>query len=163
MTKPAPAHWVDHDPVTSDAVHNAAVIAVAETLFAVSSDEAPQALSRLDYEVADMRQRIGGKGMFVFGLSVFALYWIAPLWSLTLPTLARHSLEKRADILERWERSPFGMSLFAVKAILCIVWFEGADAAAGMKFDGQPLRTSRPLPGSALAMTPSSPQEVSHG
>lgn len=77
--------------------------------------------------------------MFVFAFALFCLTWLAPLWSFSLPTLGSLSLEKRAHALERWERSPFGMTLFAVKAILCILWFEHPDAAAHMGFDGRPL------------------------
>jgi hypothetical protein len=77
--------------------------------------------------------------MFVFGLCVMVVTWIAPLWSLLPVPLGVLGLERRARVLERWERSPFGMTLFAVKAVLSIVWCEHPDAAREMGFDGRPL------------------------
>ncbi len=159
-----PAHWVSHDSEASSPGRavNPAVIAVAEVLFqthASQPDRAP--LERLDAEVADMRSQISGLGMLVFALGLFAITWVAPLWSFKLPRFARHDAATRAHILERWERSPFGMSLFAVKAILCIVWFEHPDAAAHMNFDGQPLRPSL-APGANTSVLPT-PTAVTEG
>lgn len=77
--------------------------------------------------------------MFVFGLCVVVVTWLAPLWSLLPVPLGALGLERRTRVLERWEQSPFGMTLFAVKAVLSIVWCEHPDAAREMGFDGRPL------------------------
>lgn len=136
-----PEYWVDQDYEAGERFEGgAAVKAVAAVLFARADGPAPDARLRwLASRVQDMRERIGGRGMFVFRVAVLLAMWAAPLWSLRVPPLSRHEIPVRARVLERWERSPFGMSLFAIKAILCIAWFEHPAEAAAMRFDGRPL------------------------
>lgn len=90
----------------------------------------------------EMHRDIGGRGMFVFGFGLWAVTWLAPLWSFRLPSLGRHEMAVRRAIVERWERSPFGMSIFAVKAILSILYFEHAGAAEELGFDGAPMKVT---------------------
>jgi hypothetical protein len=54
-----------------------------------------------------------------------------------LPPIRRLSFEDTERALERFERSPMGMMLFAVQTLVCIVYFEHPDAAAEIGFDGQ--------------------------
>ncbi|MFT6397688.1 MAG: hypothetical protein ACJAYU_002443 [Bradymonadia bacterium] len=96
----------------------------------------------LEARLAEMRREVGGRGMFVFGFGLWAVSWLAPLWSFRTPSLGRHDLPARRAIVEKWERSPFGLTIFAVKAILCILYFEHPGAAEELGFDGEPLRTS---------------------
>lgn len=135
-----PSHWVARPEAVHPTARPTAVRAVAGVLFATpEGPPSDEALAWLDAQVQRHRRDVGGRGMFVFAFALFSLTWLAPLWSFRLPTLGRLSLERRAHVLERWERSPFGMTLFAVKAILCILWFEHPDAAEHMGFDGRPL------------------------
>lgn len=60
----------------------------------------------------------------LFRLSLFGVVWLAPLLILRPPTFSRLAHADRLRALHRFERSPFGLSLFALKAMLCIVWFE---------------------------------------
>ncbi len=80
--------------------------------------------------------------MLVFGFGLWAVTWLAPLWSFRIPSLGRHEVSARREIVEKWERSPFGMTIFAVKAILSILYFEHAGSAEELGFDGRPLRDS---------------------
>lgn len=116
------------------------LVAVAEVVFAGSCGRpAPERLNWTVGEVADILHRVGGKGAFVYRLSVWMVAWIAPLYVWSLPSFRRLSFEKRVAALERFEHSVFGMMVFAIKALLCIVYFEHADAARELNFDGRCL------------------------
>lgn len=144
-----PAYWADPNPADpGEAVGGAAIRAIAGVLFATHEGPPPEDRLRwLAARVHDHRARVGGRGMLVFRIAVFAAMWIAPLWSFRLPTLSRLPHEARVEVLDRWERSPAGMSLFAIKAILCIIWFEHPAEAEAIGFDGLPL-TPDPARGS---------------
>jgi len=92
-------------------------------------------LNWLCARVDEFVSEVGGKGALAFRLSLFATSWLAPLWSFRLPRLRRTPFEERVKILDRWERSPFGMSLFAIKAFATMHYFEHPDVAAEVSFD----------------------------
>jgi len=113
---------------------------LAATLFATADGAPPEERLRwLVAETADFVGRIGWRSRFVFKLSLFVTVWLAPLLSFRLGALHWYGQERRTHILERFERSFAGLAMLAVKAILCILYFEHPDAAAEIGFDGSCL------------------------
>lgn len=140
----AEEHWIDHeahgDVAPPRKAWVKAVYAVAEVLFATVDGPPPaERLRWLCRETEDMMTRVRGRGVFVFRLSVVLVSWLAPLLVLRLPTVRRVAFERRAVALDRYERSPLGMTLFVIKAMLCILYYEHPDAATDVGFSGQPL------------------------
>ncbi len=112
--------------------------ALADVMFADDSGAPPSA--RIDWtvrQVAEFCRRVGGKAVFIFRLALWAISWVGPLMFFSLPPLRRHTFERRAEIMHRFERSPFGLALFAVKAFLCMHYFEHPDVAEEVHFDGE--------------------------
>lgn len=143
MTEPAElttaSHWVatreEVQAVGAPSGWTRRVATVTEVFFARDGAAPPPDRVRWTSErVRAFCDRVGGKAVFAFRLSLFAVTWVAPLLSLRLPTLGRHSLEERASIIDRFEHSPFGMSIFAVKAFLCMHYFEHPDVAREIGF-----------------------------
>ena len=113
--------------------------AVTEVMFADDDGLPSEARMRwLCAETKNYVDSIGGKGAFVFRLGLFATDWIAPLFVLKPPPLRRMHWVDRVIALKRYEASPFGLSLFAVKAFASMVWFEHPEVAAKVGFDGAP-------------------------
>ena len=114
-----------------------AVHGLAEVVF--ETDDGPPPAARLDWlcaELGDFFPRVGWRSRLVFRFSLLIIGLVAPLLVFRPWPLRWIPLHKRAAALERFERSPFGMALFAVKAILCIVYFEHPEAAAEIGVDG---------------------------
>lgn len=139
-----PEHWVDQHPERLGAPlaigWHRDLHALAAVLFA--KDEQPPPDARLNWtvrQIDDMLEKIGGRGRFVYRMSLRVVSWLAPLLVFSLPKLRRLSFEKRAHALERFEAGPAGMMLFALKAMLCIVYYEHPDAAREIGFDGRGL------------------------
>lgn len=140
----AEEHWIDHEAYADVAPPRRAwvkaVYAVAEVLFATKDGPPPpDRLRWLCRETEDMMTRVRGNGVLVFRLSIILVSWLAPLLVLRLPTVRTVAFERRAVALDRYERSPLGMTLFVIKAMLCILYYEHPDAAADVGFNGQPL------------------------
>ena len=136
-----PAHWVDQSPALASPPPRGGFArnlhAFASVQFATAAGAPPEA--RLNWAVAQVSAMIAatpGRGAFVYRLSVFVMAWVAPLLIFRLPTFQRLGFEQRVHALERFERSPFGMMLFAIKALICIVYYEHPDAAVEVGFDG---------------------------
>jgi hypothetical protein len=102
---------------------------IAEALFS-SENGAPRA-ERIDWLAAELGQyleRAGWRsgGFYKLGLLLVAL--LAPLLIFRPAPLWRLSLEDRIRALRRMERS-FASIFLPVKAVLCIIYYEHADAA----------------------------------
>jgi hypothetical protein len=111
--------------------------ALAEALF--TTGEGPPPAERLDWLVEDLDDligRVGTRGKLVFRLCLFAVSTIAPLLAFRLLPFRFLSSETRMRALERMERSPFGLAVFAAKALLCIVYYEHPDSARMIGYDG---------------------------
>jgi hypothetical protein len=139
MTSP-PEYWVARDvddaPEPSGWTRNLA--AVAEVVFADADGPPPP--DRIAWTVQQVRsfcERVGGKAVLVFRLALFAITWIAPLFTLSLPPLRRHDIGRRQKIVHRFENSIFGLTIFAAKAFLCMQYFEHPDVAEEVNFDGE--------------------------
>ena len=139
-----PKHWVAHDSAMVD--HPApkgwlkGVYAVAEALF--TAPEGPPDEHRLRWlcaEIADFVVRIGPKPRFLYRFALFAVIWIAPVWVLRPLPGKWGSVERRIRLFNRIERSVLGPALLAVKAIMCIIYYEHPESAHEIGFDGQCL------------------------
>lgn len=116
----------------------AAALAVAECLFA--SEAGPPPKARLDWlgrELDDFLERIGADARSSYLLGLFALSVLGPLLSVSLTPLRAMDLERRAKALSKVESSFASGLLLAVKAMLCIIYYEHPDAAASIGFDGR--------------------------
>lgn len=99
--------------------------AVAQGLFATEAG-APDA-SRVEEVVDDFLDfiaRAPTRGRWIMILSLFALVWVAPLFVARMPTLEGLEVDRRAEALDRVEKSVLGPAALAPKAILCLLWFE---------------------------------------
>lgn len=124
-----------HMPAWLRAAHG-----LSEVIF--EGEDGPPPRERLDWlcaELGDFFSRVGWRSRLVFRVSLFVIGAVAPLLVLRPWPLRWHPLRRRAKALARFERSPFGMALFAVKAILCIVYYEHPDAAREIGVDSDCL------------------------
>lgn len=118
---------------------------MAEAIFL--TDSGPPARERIDWlalEIEDLLARAGARSRWVIGLALFVVGMLAPLMIWRFVPLARLSLRDRARALERLE-DRFGAPVLAVKAMLCILYYEHPDAAREVGFDGGCLKSTEPL------------------
>jgi hypothetical protein len=111
--------------------------AVAEALFATTAG--PPSAERIDWlllEIEDFLARAGPRTRFVLGLAVFAVNLLAPLLVLRFTSLRRLPLAQRVHALRNLENSPLAAPLFAVKALLSLIYYEHPEAAREVGFDG---------------------------
>ena len=141
-TERVPSHWVAHDSASGE--HPAPrgwaknAFAVAQALFSTEQGPPPEERLRwLTTELRDFLSHIGARARIIYRLSLFLVVWLAPFWGWRLPPLRWLSVERRIRILNRFERSLFGAPLLAVKAILCILYYEHPEAAKAIGFDGK--------------------------
>ena len=140
-----PSWWVAQDipevlPELQGSAQRA-LFPIAEALFTTTAGPPPAArLHWLCLEMRDFLSRAGGRARLLFRLALFLATWIAPLWILRLPPLGLLNREQRIDALNRLEASTLGPPLFALKAIVSLVYYEHPEAAAELGFDGLPLK-----------------------
>jgi hypothetical protein len=98
---------------------------VAEALFSPDG-EAPdrERLDWLEEDFADFYARAHGNARMILRASLFALMYFAPLFALKFGTLATLPIRSRIEVLEKFEGSFLAPAALAVKAMLCILWFE---------------------------------------
>jgi hypothetical protein len=105
--------------------------AVAEALFAADVGAPPAA--RIAWLVDDLEhflETVGGRSRLVFRLALEVVTRAAPPLVLSLKRYADMPIASRVRALERLEKSPLSIMLFAVKTLLCFHWFEHPDSAA---------------------------------
>lgn len=118
--------------------------AVAEALFL--TEEGPPPADRLDWlerEVEDFLARAGARSRFVVGLALFAVVFLAPLLSWRFVAFSSLAVHERARVLGHLEDT-FGAPVLAVKAMLCVLYYEHPDAARFVGFDGECLKDAAP-------------------
>lgn len=119
----------------------AALRAIAEAIFATETGPPPaDRLAWLCVEVEDFLARAGSNTRLVVRLAVFAVSVLAPLLLLRFATLKRLPPSERVRALTRLENSRFSSPVLAVKALLCMLYYEHPDAACEVGFDGQCLK-----------------------
>lgn len=102
--------------------------AFAEALF--STEAGPPSSDRMNWlmrEMKDYLQRAGPAARLIFGLALFAVAWLAPLFVYRLPTLRSLEVPQRVEALTRMEESFASAPVLAVKAFLCVVYYEHPD------------------------------------
>lgn len=114
-----------------------ALVAIAEALF--SREGAPPPRERLEWvgvEAEDFLARAGRRTRFVLSLLVWVVCLLGPLMIGRLARLPSLALGDRVRALEGLERR-FGEPLIAVKALLCLLYYEHPDGAREADFDGE--------------------------
>lgn len=109
--------------------------AIAEAVFAAADGAPPR--DRLDWlvsELEDFTARAGWRARFVLRLMIGVVSILAPLCIGRLTPARRLALPDRIRALATLERR-FGEPLLALKAVLCIIYYEHPDAAREAGFD----------------------------
>jgi choline dehydrogenase-like flavoprotein len=113
-----------------------AAVAIAEALFA--RDRRPPAADRLAWierEVEDFLARSGVQARLMVSLMIWLVSLVAPVLVGRFGLLGTLALGVRVRALVRLEER-WGAPLLAVKALLCILYYEHPDAAQEVGFDG---------------------------
>lgn len=123
-----------------------ALCAMAEAVF--STEAGPPDAERiawLSLEIEDLLARSGARTRWLLRVAVFVVGLLAPLFVGRLPPLGRLEVRERARALKRLETSSFGAPVLAVKALLCVLYYEHPQAALEVGFDGACLSERRSL------------------
>lgn len=113
------------------------VRAFAESFFA--TDAGPPEVEHLDWaldELGQMLAHAGTRARFLFRMSVLTMTYLVPLVLMGRPT--RFSSLPDADRLEalhRAERSPAGLAVFLVRAMISFTYYEHPLGAASIGWD----------------------------
>jgi hypothetical protein len=130
---------------------NRAVRFVAEALFYRDRPVPEARLAFLQAETLELLQTAGPRARTLFVLCLLGVFLLAPLFVRRLPTLGRLPLPLRIEALRRMEDSALGAPLvLAVKAALCVLYYEQPEAAREIGggtpclLPKAPLREERP-------------------
>jgi len=139
-----PTHWIARRPAEPLPEPRRrllrSVASVARVVFATEAGPTPRPrVNWLCAEVEDYLDRAGTRSRLVFRGAMLLVMWLSPLLVFRPPPLWLWALPIRARALERLERTPLALALFALKAVLCIPYYEHPDAAAEIGFDGHCL------------------------
>jgi hypothetical protein len=108
-----------------------AIAVFAETLFSTDSGLPPR--DRVDGVVASASALLSAttvRSRLMFQICLFAMLWVAPLFIRRGPGLARLPLGQRVAALTAMEHTPTGAAMvLAIKAVLCMLWYEHPEAA----------------------------------
>ncbi len=144
-------------PANEETLHGAtprmlaAIEALAEALFSTDAGPPPRArIEWLSREMDDFLARAGSRSRFVFRMSLLLVSIAAPILRGRFASLRALPIEERTEALERMERSRLALPLLAVKAMLCILYYEHPDAAKEIGFDGACLLPIAPTAPVAL-------------
>ncbi len=103
--------------------------AVAEALFATLNGPPPAA--RVSWLVDDLTHflgTVGGRSRLAFRAALTTVVQVSPKLVFSLRPFHTLSVEDRIHALDRLEHGPLGMSVFAVKTLLCFIWYEHPDS-----------------------------------
>jgi len=116
----------------------AALRAVAEAVF--SDEQGPPPAARIDWvlvEFEDFLTLAGSRARLVLRAALFAVTVLAPLFVFSLPPLRHLSVAKRVLALERMEASFASAAVLAVKAFLCVLYYEHPDVQREVGYVGR--------------------------
>jgi hypothetical protein len=117
----------------------AAGVAIASAVFARDGAPPPsERLVNLEAELEDFLARSGTRARGMLSAMIWLVSIAGPLFIGKFGTLGALAHPERIRALERLE-SGFGEPLVAVKAILCLIYYEYPDAARDVGFDGKCL------------------------
>jgi hypothetical protein len=113
-----------------------AIVAIAEAVFSKGGQPPPaDRLRFIEHELDDFLSRSGARSRFFFSLMVWLTCALAPLFARRFASFVRLPLADRVHALTALEQR-FPEPLLAVKALLCLVYYEHPDAARDVGFDG---------------------------
>lgn len=118
--------------------------AIAEALF--SNDDAAPPAERLRWlmdQYADFMSRTTGRSRLMFSAAAWTISVLAPLLNRRWPPFRNLSLLDRIDALRAFEASPLSAVLIALRAILCIIYYEHPDVARALGLPLTPKGDSR--------------------
>lgn len=110
--------------------------AFAEALFSV--DGAAPDSARMDWfeeDLSDFAAHLTPRARRLFGACLAMPTWLAPPLVGKVGRLRTLSIAERIEALEKLERSPIGIALFATKAMTSLVYHEHPDAAREIGWD----------------------------
>ncbi len=102
--------------------------AFAEALFSDESGAPPA--PRIDWllrELADFVSHAGPRTQLILRGGLMTASWLAPPLIGKAPPLAKLTVSDRCRALEKLEHTPAGLPLLALKAMLCIIYYEHPD------------------------------------
>ena len=119
------------------------MMAIAEAAF--SSEAGAPSADRIEWlrrEYVDLMSRASPRGRFYFGAGALVVAIAAPLMIGKLRSFRRLALRDRVAALRRFEAHPLGAILIALRAILCLLWYEHPDVVReiGLGWGERPLR-----------------------
>jgi hypothetical protein len=133
-----PLRRPDGSPIVGRATIRAAT-ALAEAVFARGGEPPSRdRIAWLERELEDFLARSGRRSRLLLSFLVRFVAFLAPLFIGRIATLRSLSIADRVRALSRLERK-FGEPLLAVKAMLCLLYYEHPDAAREVGFDGRGL------------------------
>ena len=127
---------------TMSAAVRRATLAFAEALF--SDDGTPPNRQHLEWmadEMEDFLARAGGQARTVYVASLTTIDRLGPIRIGRLGPLCKLELAERQRAMEAIEHSPVGLTVFAVKALCCIAYYEHPAMEQEIGFDGQCLKS----------------------
>lgn len=111
--------------------------AFAESLFA--QGDTPPPAARLDWAMTEMEDylvRAGSRARLIFRASLFAVSFLAPFFVGSLASLHRLDVVRRVKALQLMEASFASAPILAVKAFLCVVWYEHPEVQHSVGYQG---------------------------
>jgi hypothetical protein len=112
------------------------LMAVADALFSTERGSPPaERIAFLRHELSDFMARSTRTGRALFTLAALAMSIVAPLSIGKMPPLRRLSLSDRVRALQRFEASTLAPLLLAVRALMCLIYYEHPDALRELGVD----------------------------
>jgi hypothetical protein len=115
--------------------------ALAEAVF--SNEGVIPSTHRLNWlmdEINDFLTKAGALSRTSYLAALYALTSSAPLFVASVKPFHKLSLAKRVTALQRVENSPISGTLFASKALLCLLYYEHPEVGPEVGFDGHCLK-----------------------
>lgn len=110
---------------------------MAEAIFTGPQGPPPRArLEQVCAQFDDILIQSSRQARLLLRFCLFLVSVIAPLFVLRVGPLRWLSLDKRIQALTRMEESFASAPIMAIKAVLCIVYYEHPDAAREVGFEG---------------------------
>lgn len=109
--------------------------AFAEALFSDENGAPPsERIDWLLHELADFVSHAGARTQLILRGGLITASWLGPPMIGKAPPLANLSVADRCRALDKLEHTPAGLPLLALKAMLCIIYYEHPDVlrAAGI-------------------------------
>ena len=121
-----------------------AATSIAEAIFARDGKSpSPDRLAWVGQELSDFLARAGARTRVLLSAMIWLVSLLGPLFIGRLALLGALTLDVRIVALDRLERN-FGAPLLAVKALLCLVYYEHPDSARDAGVDGACLLPRAP-------------------